>query len=94
MQAILVKGVPTGAIEAGTEAQVLLDRTSFYAEKGGQVGDHGRITTPAGAVFEVTDTQFVGEAVAHHGRRACASRRCDLCARYSAQLSFPITSAP
>ena len=38
---------------------------------------------------------FLGRRVAaHHRRRACASRRCDLCARYSAQLSFPITSAP
>jgi len=31
------------------------------------VGDHGRITH-GGAVFEVTDTQYVGEAIAHHGR--------------------------
>ncbi len=68
VQAILVGGAPVDAIEAGAEAQVLLDRTAFYAEKGGQIGDRGRITTPAGAVFEVTDTQFAGEAIAHHGR--------------------------
>jgi alanyl-tRNA synthetase len=68
VQAILVGGAPVDAIEPETEAQVLLDRTSFYAEKGGQIGDRGRITTAAGAVFEVTDTQFVGDAVAHHGR--------------------------
>jgi alanyl-tRNA synthetase len=65
---ILVAGAPSDTIEAGTEAQILLDRTSFYAEKGGQVGDRGRIVTANGAVFEVTDTQFVGEAIAHHGR--------------------------
>ena len=65
---ILVGGNAVGAIEADTEAQVLLDRTSFYAEKGGQIGDRGRITTASGALFEVTDTQFVGEAIAHHGR--------------------------
>jgi alanyl-tRNA synthetase len=67
VQAILVGGKPVESIEDGAEAQILLDRTSFYAEKGGQVGDHGRITCVA-AVFEVTDTQYVGEAIAHHGR--------------------------
>jgi len=67
VQAILVGGKPVDSIDAGAEAQILLDRTSFYAEKGGQVGDHGRITH-GDAVFEVTDTQFVGEAIAHHGR--------------------------
>jgi alanyl-tRNA synthetase len=69
VQAILVGGKPVDAIDAGAEAQILLDRTSFYAEKGGQVGDHGRITH-GDAVFEVTDTQYVGEAIAHHGRLA------------------------
>ncbi len=68
VHAILVGGAPAGAIEAEAEAQILLDRTSFYAEKGGQVGDRGRITTRDGAIFEVTDTQFVGDAIAHHGR--------------------------
>jgi len=68
LQAIWVGGAPADAIEPETEAQLLLDRTSFYAEKGGQIGDRGRITTSNGAVFEVTDTQFVGEAIAHHGR--------------------------
>jgi alanyl-tRNA synthetase len=66
--AILAGGKPVAVIEPGTEAQILLDRTSFYAEKGGQIGDRGRITNAAGAVFEVTDTQFAGEAIAHHGR--------------------------
>ncbi|HEV2740665.1 MAG TPA: alanine--tRNA ligase [Candidatus Elarobacter sp.] len=67
VQAILVGGKPVESIDGGAEAQILLDRTSFYAEKGGQVGDHGRITH-ADAVFEVTDTQYIGEAIAHHGR--------------------------
>jgi alanyl-tRNA synthetase len=65
---IIVDGKAVDEIAAGTEARVLLDRTSFYAEKGGQVGDRGRITTSDGAVFEVTDTQFVGEAISHHGK--------------------------
>jgi len=68
VRAIRVDGEGVTEIEAGTEAHVLLDRTSFYAEKGGQIGDHGRITTASGAVFDVTDTQFVGDMIAHHGR--------------------------
>ncbi|BDE08126.1 alanine--tRNA ligase [Vulcanimicrobium alpinum] len=67
IRAILVGGAPVEAIEPETEAQLLLDRTAFYAEKGGQVGDRGRITH-GDAVFEVSDTQYVGEAIAHHGR--------------------------
>ena len=41
---------------AGVEAIVVLDQSPFYAEMGGQVGDHGVITT-ADSVFEVRDTQ-------------------------------------
>ncbi|MDP9017411.1 MAG: alanine--tRNA ligase, partial [Candidatus Eremiobacteraeota bacterium] len=65
--AILCNGEPVESIEAGQEAQILLDKTAFYAEKGGQIGDQGTITL-GDARFDVTDTQFVGEAVAHHGR--------------------------
>ncbi|MFN2527755.1 MAG: alanine--tRNA ligase [Candidatus Baltobacteraceae bacterium] len=64
--AVLKNGEPVQTIETGDEAQILLDRTSFYAEKGGQIGDRGTITS-GDAVFDVSDTQFVGEAVAHHG---------------------------
>jgi alanyl-tRNA synthetase len=68
VRAILAGDEPVDEIEPETQARLLLDRTSFYAEKGGQIGDRGRITTANGAVFEVTDTQFAGEAIAHHGR--------------------------
>ncbi len=49
-----------------TEVGVILDRTSFYAEQGGQVGDQGTIHTPTG-VFEVTQTVKVGNATVHVG---------------------------
>jgi alanyl-tRNA synthetase len=43
---------------AGAEVDVVLDRTPFYAEAGGQVGDTGTLTTDAGAVLAVRDTQY------------------------------------
>jgi alanyl-tRNA synthetase len=59
--------VRSGSLNAGDEVGLLLDRTCFYAEQGGQVGDTGTITTPTGA-FEVDDTQRLGDAVLHLGR--------------------------
>jgi alanyl-tRNA synthetase len=59
--------VRAGRLETGEEAALLLDRTNFYAEQGGQVGDTGTLTTPAGQ-FEVDDTQKLGDTVLHVGR--------------------------
>lgn len=63
---ILVGGKLAEAVRAGEEAALILERTSFYAEKGGQIGDRGAITC-GGAVFEVGDTQYQGDAVVHSG---------------------------
>ncbi|PZN28681.1 MAG: alanine--tRNA ligase, partial [Proteobacteria bacterium] len=51
----------------GEEGQVVLDRTPFYAESGGQVGDRG-VLLADGVRFEVADTQKIGRAYAHIGR--------------------------
>ncbi|WP_439628988.1 alanine--tRNA ligase [Gemmata sp.] len=57
----------SGTVAAGDEVALLLDRTNFYGEQGGQVGDTGTVRTAAGADFEVTDTQRLGETVLHVG---------------------------
>ncbi len=49
------------------QRSVILDRTCFYAESGGQVGDTGTLTTPTGT-FEVTQTVKAGDAILHIGR--------------------------
>ncbi len=64
---ILKDDKPVEALAAGERGAIVLDRTSFYAERGGQIGDRGRLTLADGSAFEVEDTQFMGEAVAHHG---------------------------
>jgi alanyl-tRNA synthetase len=58
--------VTSGSLKAGDSVGLLLDRTNFYAEQGGQVGDSGTIRTPT-ADFEVEDTQRLGETVLHVG---------------------------
>jgi len=61
-------GVEVPEAGEGDEVEVYLDRTPFYAESGGQVGDTGRLTGPDGEVV-VEDTQRPLEGViAHLGR--------------------------
>src|SRR6188472_954196 len=50
----------------GEPAAVVLDRTPFYAEGGGQIGDRGALIGPNGR-FEVTDTQRAGDAIVYLG---------------------------
>ena len=55
----------------GGEAIVVLDRTTFYAEMGGQVADHGTLAKsgPEGALFQVTDVQKnKGGKYMHYGK--------------------------
>jgi alanyl-tRNA synthetase len=58
--------VTHGRIVAGEQVAVLLDRTPFYAEQGGQVGDTGKLSAETGE-FAVEDTQRLGDAVLHIG---------------------------
>jgi alanyl-tRNA synthetase len=73
--ALYKDGTPVSFIESGDAAVVVLDRTPFYAESGGQVGDQGELQA-AGGTFEVADTQkiqaevFGHQGVLTHGRMA------------------------
>ena len=49
------------------EGEVILDKTPFYGESGGQVGDWGTIETPSGAM-EVEDAKKIGNTIVHIGR--------------------------
>lgn len=53
---ILVNGQPARTASAGTEVELVLDRTPFYAEGGGQIADTGRLVGP-GVAVEVVDVQ-------------------------------------
>ncbi|WP_201596471.1 alanine--tRNA ligase [Psychrobacter fulvigenes] len=64
--ALYQNGESTEALNEGMEGVVVLDRTPFYAEGGGQVGELGEIRTATG-VFEVQDTKKSGQAIIHHG---------------------------
>lgn len=56
LKAIISDGAQVDALTTGAQAELVLDRTPFYAESGGQAGDHGVITAGA-ARFIVRDVQ-------------------------------------
>jgi alanyl-tRNA synthetase len=66
--ALVVKGEPATIVEPGSEVEVILDHTPFYAEAGGQVGDTGFLYAPAAdhELAHVTNAYFpVSGLVAH-----------------------------
>ena len=66
---ILVDGISVASGISGQDVEIVLDRTPFYAEGGGQLADGGRITLANGAVVEIEDVQtpVTGLSV-HRGR--------------------------
>ncbi|PHQ79844.1 MAG: alanine--tRNA ligase [Coxiella sp. (in: Bacteria)] len=66
IQALLIDNKPVTKIKAGMTAVVVLDRTPFYAESGGQIGDSGYLEK-GGAKMRIKDTQKKGKVVLHWG---------------------------
>jgi alanyl-tRNA synthetase len=68
--ALYREGAATDRLEQGERGVVVLDRTPFYAESGGQVGDRGQLirhATPL-STFNVDDTQKIqADVFGHHG---------------------------
>ncbi|MFS8874443.1 alanine--tRNA ligase [Synechococcus sp. R5-13] len=67
VEALLVEGKSVPQVEAGQAVQVVLDRTPFYAESGGQIGDRGYLSGD-GLLVRVEDVQKQGDLFVHFGR--------------------------
>ncbi|XP_050231655.1 alanine--tRNA ligase, chloroplastic/mitochondrial isoform X2 [Mercurialis annua] len=73
IESLLVNGKPVIQVPEGSEVEVLLNRTPFYAESGGQIGDHGKLYVTEGeskckAVVEIKDVQkSLGNVFIHKG---------------------------
>lgn len=64
---IIKAGEGVRSVGQGEACEIVLDKTPFYAESGGQAGDQGRIIK-GNSVFEVEDTQKEGKVYLHRGR--------------------------
>jgi alanyl-tRNA synthetase len=67
IEAILVEGKTTEFAEVGTRVQIILDRTPFYAESGGQIGDKGYLTGN-NLVVRIEDVKKESDFFVHFGR--------------------------
>ncbi|MBD2314156.1 alanine--tRNA ligase [Desertifilum sp. FACHB-1129] len=65
--AILANGQQVESAEAGTEVKLILDRTPFYAESGGQIGDRGYLSGDT-TLVRIEDVQKDGHLFIHLGR--------------------------
>ncbi|MBA0829143.1 hypothetical protein Goarm_013763 [Gossypium armourianum] len=73
VESLMVNGSPVIQVSEGNDIEVLLNKTPFYAESGGQIGDHGFLYVTGGekqqtAVVEIKDVQkSLGDLFIHKG---------------------------
>ena len=67
VEAVLVEGKSVATAEAGTEIQLILDRTPFYAESGGQIGDKGYLSGD-NLLIRIDDVQKESGFFVHYGK--------------------------
>lgn len=72
VQALFLEGRAVASLNSGDSGIVVLDKTPFYAESGGQAGDFGQLQVSTGqgggsALFDVIDTQKQGNTFLHRG---------------------------
>ncbi len=69
VMALTADGKDVAALNAGMAGAIIVNQTPFYAESGGQTGDHGVIRSADGSVFRVTETQKrLGDLFVHVGQ--------------------------
>jgi alanyl-tRNA synthetase len=67
IQVLLINGIAEEEAEAGTDVRIVLDKTPFYAESGGQLGDKGYITGD-GLVIRIDDVKKESDFFVHFGK--------------------------
>ncbi|MFM6081383.1 MAG: alanine--tRNA ligase-related protein, partial [Dolichospermum sp.] len=67
IEVLLVNGISQETAEAGTEVQIVLDKTPFYAESGGQIGDKGYISGD-GVLIRIEDVKKESDFFIHFGK--------------------------
>lgn len=98
VEVILVEGKPVEEADAGTEVQLILNRTPFYAESGGQVGDRGYLSGDS-LLVQITDVKKESDFFVHFGRiergtlrvEDTVTTQIDLSARRRAQANHTAT---
>ncbi len=74
--AALIGGVRAPRLSKGEKAELVFDKTPFYAESGGQAGDHGEVIFAGGDRFRVDDVQKrAGDVFAHIGEMIAGSAK-------------------
>lgn len=92
ISALYSDGKAVDSLAEGAEGVLVLDKTPFYAEGGGQVGELGQIHTESG-VFDVQDTKKSGQAIIHHGVVSMGEIRAAQTADAQVQSSIRAASA-